>query len=82
MVHNFYESFYLERKKAEIDKVFIEKEKHKSKNKDKIITNFIDLILNPKINPIVEEQDVYDSMSICLAAEESLTSNRMVKIKY
>ena len=82
LIHNFNESFCLERNKSKIDKVFFEKEKHKNENKDKIISNFIDLILNPKINPIVEEKDVYDAMCICLAAEESVISNRMVKIKY
>ena len=68
--------------KIKRNKVTLKKENIKGDNKDKIITNFIDSILNLKINPIVIEQDIYNSMSVCLAAEESMNANRIVKIKY
>ena len=82
LIHNFHESFYFDKTKNKTNKVTLKKRKYKGDNKDKIITNFIDSILNPKINPIVIEQDIYNSMSVCLAAEESMNANRIVKIKY
>lgn len=82
MIHNFSEAYFFDRSKSRINKNDLKTQNYKSINKDKIITNFIDSILNPELNPIVKQKDIYDVMSICFAAEKSIITKQMVKINY
>ncbi len=51
-------------------------------NRTEIITTFIDSILNGKIKPIVSKDEVFDTLSVCFAAEEAIKKNKSVKINY
>tara|TARA_X000001036_G_scaffold404804_1_gene412344 strand:- start:2638 stop:3627 length:990 start_codon:yes stop_codon:yes gene_type:complete len=52
------------------------------KNRKKLIHNFIDYLLKKNIKPIINHQDQFDLMSMCFAAEKSLSSKKKIKIKY
>tara|TARA_Y100001980_G_C14546678_1_gene326894 strand:+ start:810 stop:1802 length:993 start_codon:yes stop_codon:yes gene_type:complete len=80
IVQNFSESYSLKRSKSSINKEAIKNQN--SHNKNKVITNFIDSILDPNLVPIVNQKDIYDVMSICFAAEESIKKRQAVKILY
>mgnify|MGYP001266895758 CR=1 FL=1 len=69
-------------------KKFLNKKLDKIKNiyprkelRSNILKNFIGSILNNKKNLIPKKQ-IFDVMSACLAAEESMKKNKLVKIKY
>ena len=51
-------------------------------SKGDIIPSFIDNILNEKAIPIVSSQDVFDTMNVSLAIEESLTKRKEVEVPY
>ena len=51
-------------------------------NRKKLLQDFIKSIRNRKHRHIVPEQDIYDTMSICFAAERSLKKSKEVKIVY
>ena len=51
-------------------------------NRYQIIHSFIDSIIDPTAKPIVQEKEVFDLMSVCLAAEESMNEGKKVNIKY
>ena len=51
-------------------------------NRFQIIHSFIDNLKNRYKKTIVNKKDIFDTMSICLAAEKSLKLNKEVKIKY
>ena len=82
MIHNFSESYFFDRYKSRINKNDLITKNSQNTNKDKVITNFIDSILNPEMSPIVKQKDIYDVMSICFAAEKSTFTKQMVKINY
>jgi len=50
--------------------------------RQKVIHSFIDSILDSSITPTVSEQDVYDVMSVCFAAEEARNTGQSVIIEY
>ena len=52
------------------------------KNRKKVIRNFIDSIKNSNVKKIISQKEIFDLMSICFAADESLKLNREVKINY
>ncbi len=81
-VHNYYDSYYLNRlssgfKKADIDNIL-----SKNGSKNKVISSFIDSIIRPGIKPIVQQNDIFNVMNVCIAAEESIKINKPVNIEY
>jgi len=50
--------------------------------REKVIHSFVDSILDNSLKPIVPQQDVYDLMSVCFAAEEAMHNGGKVKINY
>ena len=52
------------------------------KNRKKLIQNFIDVLMNKKIKPIVTIKEQFDLMSVCFASDDSLKLNKTIKIKY
>ena len=44
--------------------------------------SFGDYILNSSKTPIVPEEDVYDVMSVCFAAEEAMETSSTIKVNY
>lgn len=51
-------------------------------NRKKLIHNFIDYVNRKKTKLIISKNEQFDLMSVCLAAEKSLKTNKKVKIKY
>ena len=52
------------------------------KNRKKLIQNFIDVLMNKKIQPVVTIKEQFDLMSVCFASDKSLKLNKTIKIKY
>ena len=48
----------------------------------KVITTFVNSILNNNISPIVPANDVFDVMSVCFAAEKAMNNSTNVKVNY
>tara|TARA_B100000767_G_scaffold270323_1_gene293761 strand:+ start:150 stop:1148 length:999 start_codon:yes stop_codon:yes gene_type:complete len=78
IIHNLQGSFELKNKKMKVLK-FNYPDKM---NRFQIIHSFIDNLKNRYKKTIVNKKDIFDTMSICLAAEKSLKLNKEVKIKY
>ena len=82
MIHNFSESYFFERSRSGMVKKDLSKQNFKNNKKDKIITNFIDSILDTELSPIVNQKDIYNVMAVCFAAEKSIATKQMVNIVY
>ena len=82
MIHNFSDSYFFERSRSGIIKKDLNNQNFKNNKKDKIITNFIDSILNPESSPIVNQKDIYNVMAVCFAAEKSIETKQMVNVIY
>ena len=52
------------------------------KEKRKVITTFLDSIVNHIVQPIVTNEDVFSTMSVCFAAEKSIQEGRPIQIEY
>jgi predicted dehydrogenase len=81
-IHNLNGAFYLNSsepisKPIPIDEPYPEKE-----SRQEIIHSFVDYILDSSKMPIVPQQDVYDVMSVCFAAEEAMKSGKSINIEY
>lgn len=50
--------------------------------REKVIHTFVGSLLDSSIKPLVPQQDVYDVMSVCFAAEEAMNSGKTVNIEY
>lgn len=50
--------------------------------KGELILSFVDAVLDSGKEPLVPEDDVFATMSVCLAGEESLSTGRPVTVKY
>jgi predicted dehydrogenase len=80
--HTSKETFYQNKnlniqKIKKIKKLYPDKEKRSD-----VLNSFIRHLSNNKSKPIVKEKDVYDIMSICLAAEKSMNLEKKIIIKY
>ena len=82
IIHNYSESYLFDRCKEEINKKNQKNQNLYDKNKSKLISNFIDSIVNPKSVPIIKQEDIYGVMCVCFAAEKSIKTNQMVKVNY
>ena len=52
------------------------------KNRKKLIQNFIDVLIDNRIKPIITLKEQFDLMSVCFASDEALRLKRKIKIKY
>ena len=52
------------------------------KNRKKLIENFIDVLIDGRIKPIITLKEQFDLMSVCFASDKSLRLKRKIKIKY
>jgi len=46
------------------------------------LESFVDSIMDPDVSPLVPEEDVFATMSVCLAAEEAVQTGRPVPVLY
>lgn len=81
-ISNLHEAYYLKTENENFDLVPISEPYPEKKEREKIIHSFVDSIIDKSIKPIVSQQDVYDVMSVCFAAEEAMISGKSVNIKY
>ncbi len=51
-------------------------------NRGDVIKTFIDSILNRNIQPLVSTDDIFNTMSVCFAAEKAMHTNSNVKVEY
>ena len=52
------------------------------KNRKKLIQNFIDVLIDDRIKPIITLKEQFDLMSVCFASDISLKLKKRIKIKY
>ena len=50
--------------------------------RDKALSSFLDYLVKGKTKPIILKEDVFDVMSICLAAEKAVRKGKIINIKY
>jgi len=50
--------------------------------KGRVITSFVDSIIDPGKKAVVPDEDVFTTMSVCFAAEESIQKGQPVSVKY
>ena len=82
LVHNYLGSyaFIKKNKKTTFNKTNYEYPD--KKNRKKLIENFIDVLIDGRIKPIITLKEQFDLMSVCFASDKSLRLKRKIKIKY
>ena len=82
-MQNLNDVFYLSNINSKSIKDSITEPYPQKETRKNIINSFVDSIIDPKINPIVKKRDVYDVMSVCLAAEKSICKQKkLINIEY
>jgi len=82
VIHNLTNAYYLNSSKPNSDLIPITEPYPEKKVREKIIHSFVDSIIFPSTIPLVPQQDVYDVMSVCFAAEEAMNTGNTVKVNY
>jgi predicted dehydrogenase len=75
-------AFYLNSSEPGSERVPIVEPYPEKESRQKVIHSFVNYILDSSIEPIVTQQDVYDVMSVCFAAEESMNTGKSISIEY
>jgi len=75
-------SIYLNSSEPGSESVPIVEPYPEKESRQKIIHSFVDHILDSSKLPIVSQQDVYDVMSVCFAAEEAIKTSKCINIDY
>jgi predicted dehydrogenase len=70
---------HLDDGRIQIDKVT---EDYPGNRKNDIIYSFVDSIIDHRKKALVPAKDMFDSMSVCLAANESLQTGKTVQVRY
>ena len=81
-IHNLTEAYYLDSNKPDFELIPITQPYPEKETREKVIHSFVDSILDDSLTPIVPQQDVYDLMSVCFAAEEAMHNGGKVIINY
>ena len=81
-IHNLSGAYYLDSNKPDSVPVAVTEPYPEKEARGKVIHSFVDSILDPSITPLVPQQDVFDVMSVCFAAEEAMNTGQMVNIEY
>jgi len=81
-IHNLDGSAYLTSSEPDSEPIPIDDPYPEKEARQKIIHSFVDSILDHTIAPIVTDNDVYDVMSVCFAAEEAMNTGNTVKVNY
>ena len=80
--HNYNDSFYFNGKDNNFKKILLKNQNPYKEKKNKIITSFIDAIIKPNSDPIVKQDEIFDVMSVCFAAEQSIKIKKSVSVEY
>ena len=81
-IHNNEESYFLSRSPNKIKKTTMKNQNSYNQEKNTIITSFIDSTINPNSDPIVKQNEIFDVMSVCFAAEKSIKIKKPVSVEY
>ena len=81
-VHNYGGAYYLNSSDPEADLRAISEPYPEKEAREKLIHNFIDHIVEPSQASLVPQQDVFDIMSVCFAAEEAMKAGQKIAIEY
>ncbi len=81
-IHNLDGSAYLTSSELDSEPIPIDDPYPEKEARQKIIHSFVDSILDHTIAPIVTDNDVYDVMSVCFAAEEAMNTGNTVEVNY
>ncbi len=81
-IHNCNKTFKISKEKNKLKKTNLNYKYPDKLNRKKMIQNFIDHLHNDKIKKVITEKEIFDLMSICFAADNSLKQKKEVKIKY
>tara|TARA_B100000787_G_scaffold169899_1_gene162784 strand:+ start:2492 stop:3484 length:993 start_codon:yes stop_codon:yes gene_type:complete len=82
LVNNYLGAYCFEKKNKKTLFTNLTHEYPDKKNRKKLIQNFIDVLNNKKIKPIVTLKEQFDLMSVCFASDKSLKFNKKINIKY
>jgi predicted dehydrogenase len=53
-----------------------------AERKGEVITSFVDSIIDEKLYPIVSNDDVFATMSVCFAAEKAIQTGKAIQVEY
>ena len=81
-IHDLSGAYYLESTTETSEQLPILEPYPEKESRQKVIHSFIDSILNPEALPIVPQQDVYNVMSVCFAAEDAIMTGKQIDINY
>jgi len=82
LVHNYLGSYAFIKKNKKTIFNKIDYEYPDKKNRKKLIQNFIDVLIDDRIKPIITLKEQFDLMSVCFASDISLKLKKRIKIKY
>ena len=82
MIQHIDGAYYFDSSDSEARSTTITEPYPEKETRQTVIHSFIDSILDSSIHPVVDDQAVYDIMSVCFAAEEAMNSGSSVNIKY
>ena len=82
LVNNFLGSFMFNKKGTTTHYKKLNYEYPDKKNRKKIIKNFIDILIDKKINSTISFKDQYNLMKVCFAADRSIILKKRIKIEY
>jgi len=81
-ISNLNEAYFLQSSEMNSKQVPIIEPYPEKEAREKIIHSFVDSIIDSSIMPVVLQQDVYDVMSVCFAAEEAMNTGKSIIIEY
>ena len=81
-INSLTEAYYLHTGEINSEPVPITEPYPEKEVREKVIHSFVDSILDPSKTPLVPQQDVYDVMSVCFAAEEAMNTGNSINIEY
>ena len=82
LVHNYSGSYTFTKKNKKTVFNELNYEYPDKKNRKKLIQNFIDVLIDNKIKPVITLKEQFDLMSVCFASDKSLKLKKKIKIKY
>ncbi len=81
-VQNLKEAYFIDSESIDEATVKITEPYPQKETRAKIIHSFIDSIIDPSVDPIVSDKDVFNVMSVCLASEEAMQTGNKIEINY
>ena len=81
-IHDLDDAYFLNKSQSGFKRKMIIEPYPQKETRKEIINSFVDSIVNSQLNALVTQQDVYNVMSVGLAAEKSIKTQKEIKIDY